>query len=67
VECLDAASELLVLVSDHGNIEEPDHRRHSMNPVPFCTFGWREREARENLRDLADVTPRIVEILSSAL
>lgn len=33
------ASDSLVLVSDHGNIEEPDLRGHTRNPVPLLVVG----------------------------
>lgn len=29
----------LIMVSDHGNLEEPDHKRHTYNPVPFLVYG----------------------------
>ena len=31
----------LVLCSDHGNIEEPEHARHTRNPVPLIALGPR--------------------------
>ena len=61
---LDPAKELLLVVSDHGNIEEPDHKRHTANPVPFCACGCQEQRARAGMSSLTDVTPRIVSLLS---
>ena len=29
----------VVVTSDHGNLEEGDHRRHTMNPVPLLAWG----------------------------
>jgi hypothetical protein len=33
------ASITLVVCSDHGNIEEPEHARHTRNPVPLIALG----------------------------
>jgi 2,3-bisphosphoglycerate-independent phosphoglycerate mutase len=30
----------LVVVSDHGNAEEPEHHRHTRRPVPLLATGW---------------------------
>lgn len=32
-------SHSLVLVSDHGNAEEPTHKSHTLNPVPLVALG----------------------------
>ncbi len=63
---LDPQRELLLLTSDHGNIERPGQKLHSDNPVPFCACGAGAAEARAAMVDLADVTPRIVDLLSPA-
>ncbi|MDT8391644.1 MAG: hypothetical protein RRC34_14175 [Lentisphaeria bacterium] len=59
---LNPTVELLLVVSDHGNIEEPDHKRHTANPVPFCAFGYQEQRAREGVTSLTDVTPRVISL-----
>lgn len=61
---LDADNELFLMVSDHGNIEEPDHKRHTGNPVPFTAFGSHEDRARRDMQSLLDVTPRILQLLT---
>lgn len=63
MKILDPTNELLLVVSDHGNIEEPDHKRHTANPVPFCAFGCQEQQAREGMTSLTDVTPRILRLI----
>lgn len=62
---LDTENELLLMVSDHGNIEEPEHKCHTANPVPFCAFGCQEKRAREGVCSLMDVTPRIISLFQS--
>ena len=52
----------LVLTSDHGNFEEPQHKRHTRNPVPLLAVGPRAGLFRE-AECLADVTPLILKAL----
>jgi 2,3-bisphosphoglycerate-independent phosphoglycerate mutase len=54
---------LILLTSDHGNLEDLSTRRHTANPVPGLLVGapaLRQRFSRE-LKDLTDVTPRILD------
>ncbi len=60
VRSVEAAGITLVMTSDHGNIESIGERGHTMNPVPFVAFGPGERELRERVSSLADVTPAIL-------
>jgi 2,3-bisphosphoglycerate-independent phosphoglycerate mutase len=64
---LTAAAEeglLIVLTSDHGNIEDSRTHRHTNNPVPFVAVGPDEEAIRKRVRSIADVTPTLVEWLS---
>ena len=61
---LNPTRELMLLVSDHGNIEHLQDRYHSLNPVPWCAVGVREEQAREEMRTLLQVTPKIMELLA---
>ena len=60
VRFTEAMGATLVMTSDHGNIEAMSERGHTLNPVPFVAFGPRERELRDAVSSLADVTPAIV-------
>ena len=54
---------LILLTSDHGNLEDLSTRRHTANPVPGLLVGapaLRERFTA-GLKDLTDVTPRILD------
>jgi hypothetical protein len=54
-----AAATTLVVCSDHGNIEEPEHARHTRNPVPLIAVGpLADRFAR--LRSIVDLTPSVL-------
>jgi 2,3-bisphosphoglycerate-independent phosphoglycerate mutase len=55
----------VLLVSDHGNLEEASHGSHTRNPVPLLTIGP-DAEAFADLRSIADVTPRLLELLGGA-
>jgi hypothetical protein len=56
-----AAGITLVITSDHGNIEEMDVRTHTRNPVPFIAFGPCERELRDRVESLRDVTGVLID------
>jgi hypothetical protein len=53
---------LLLLVSDHGNIEAPETRRHTANPVPWVAVGPGEEAARRGMGSLLEVFPRILSL-----
>ncbi len=57
---------LLVVTSDHGNLEDLRVRTHTRNPVPLITYG-RGAEVFRHARDLRDVTPTIVAALEAAV
>lgn len=54
----------VVVTSDHGNLEEVDHRRHTRNQVPLLVWGPASR-ALCDCRSLQDVTPILLEVLNS--
>ena len=56
---------LILITSDHGNLEDLSTRRHTNNPVPALLIGnptSRERFAA-NLHDLSGITPAILNLL----
>lgn len=48
---------LLIITSDHGNIEAKDRRNHTENPVPTIIFGPGHAELAALVRDLTDIAP----------
>ncbi len=52
----------LVLCSDHGNIEEPEHARHTRNPVPLIALGPRAVSFAGS-RSIVDLTPAVLRAL----
>ncbi len=55
-------SGLIVITSDHGNLEDLSTRRHTTNPVPCLVIGSQElrRGFVESLQTLEDVAPAIL-------
>lgn len=62
---LDPAQTILVVTSDHGNIEDLSHGRHTLNEVPLMLMGAESarRRAAPLLHDLTDILPAIRTLL----
>jgi hypothetical protein len=58
---------LILVTSDHGNLEDLSTRRHTTNPVPALVIGAPELRRRftHGLHDLTGVAPAILELLST--
>ncbi len=54
--------DLIVLTSDHGNLENLGQRGHTVNPVPALVIGPAEARNRfcEELQDLTSIAPAIL-------
>lgn len=61
----DPAQGLILITSDHGNLEDLSTRRHTLNPVPALVIG--QPALREpflqQMQDLTDITPAICRAL----
>ncbi|MBE9523831.1 MAG: hypothetical protein IMY76_01950 [Chloroflexi bacterium] len=53
---------LILVTSDHGNLEDLSTRKHTRNPVPALVIGDQALRHRfiQDLRDLSDITPAIL-------
>lgn len=60
---LDPAEHLLLLISDHGNLEDLTVKTHTRNPVAGICWGAGAEQAAARLRDLTDVTPALLAAL----
>lgn len=58
----DPAEVLLVLTSDHGNLEDLSTKSHTLNDVPFAAYGTGSAALSE-VRRLDEVTPALVALL----
>jgi len=57
---------LILLTSDHGNMEDLSTRRHTAANVPLLLFGSKDhrREFQKDIRDLTGIAPAILNFLS---
>lgn len=59
---LDPERELLVVTSDHGNMEDMSSRQHTANPVPFIALGSGSERLLQTVRSITDVTPALLDL-----
>ncbi|MGH9927616.1 MAG: alkaline phosphatase family protein [Pyrinomonadaceae bacterium] len=61
---IDLSRTSVILTSDHGNIEDLSSRNHTLNAVPTIVWGANHERIASRIKDLADITPAIVETLT---
>lgn len=61
---LDLEKTTFILTSDHGNIEDLSVRNHTLNDVPTIVWGRRREEVAGQIKDLSDITPAILKLLT---
>ncbi|MBM7615934.1 alkaline phosphatase family protein [Alkaliphilus hydrothermalis] len=57
---------LVIITSDHGNIEDLSIKTHTMNPVPTMLVGKSAEVIKDDIKDLTDITPAIVKVLEKS-
>jgi hypothetical protein len=50
---------LLIITSDHGNLEEKSHRQHTRNPVPTILFGGDHVRLAADIHDLTGIAAAV--------
>jgi 2,3-bisphosphoglycerate-independent phosphoglycerate mutase len=67
LQAWDDHSGLILLTSDHGNMEDLSTRRHTLNPVPGLLVGAPDlrRAFANGLGSISDVAPAIMRFLTS--
>jgi len=55
---------LVILTSDHGNIEDLSVRTHTENPIPFMAIGPCEESIRDQVNGLDDIAPALLRHIS---
>lgn len=63
VECADLTQTLILLTSDHGNIEDGSAHVHTRNPAPLIAVGSGAEEVASRVRSITDVAPAILAVL----
>ena len=64
LESFNDRKDILLFVSDHGNIEDLSTKSHTRNPVPLIVAGDRRKFFSDRIKKLTDITPAIVSFLS---
>jgi len=67
LDAVDLARTLVLMVSDHGNLEDRRHDVHTRNPVPALLVGFGRESVGSALRSLMDVTPALSGWISEGL
>jgi len=55
---------LVMITSDHGNVEDLSTKTHTLNNVPTILIGMGREEMGRRINSLQDITPAIVGFLS---
>ncbi|HWR41151.1 MAG TPA: alkaline phosphatase family protein [Patescibacteria group bacterium] len=63
---LDLSRILVIVTSDHGNIEDITSKPHTLNPVPCLLLGAAREQAAENLDRIDQVAPMIFRLLTGS-
>jgi hypothetical protein len=63
LEHTDLQSTVVLLCSDHGNMEDISVAVHTMNPVPTIVWGSISQELTDSIHCLTDITPFILQCL----
>lgn len=63
----DLDKHLIILTSDHGNIEDLSTKTHTLNKVPTIVWGKGKEEVAESIRSLLDITPVIIKYLTDRI
>lgn len=64
---LDLNRSLVILASDHGNIEDLSVKTHTRNPVPTLLVGNAKEIIAGRVRSITDITPAIITLLKETL
>lgn len=64
LDAWDDARGLIVITSDHGNLEDLSSRRHTENDVPTVAIGAARGIFGDGLRDLTGIAPGVLRVLN---
>lgn len=63
LDCWDQENDLIIITSDHGNMEDLSIRQHTENDIPTVAIGAKRHQFAENFGSLTDITPGILRVL----
>jgi hypothetical protein len=64
LERFDHERDLLLMISDHGNIEDLSVKTHTKNPVPLIVIGKQHPHFARRITDLTHITPAVISFFS---
>lgn len=62
LDSFDPTKGTLIIISDHGNIEDLSTRSHTRNPVPCLVLGQKKNQIADSITNLTHITPTIVKL-----
>ncbi len=63
VKGMNPENELLLITSDHGNLEDLSTNTHTNNLVPTFAYGYKSHLVNKKIRSLMDIVPFIYEVV----
>lgn len=64
VRHFDYDEDIILIISDHGNIEDLSVKTHTRNPVPLIVIGKQHSYFSSRIKSLVDLTPAIISYFS---
>ncbi len=61
---MDFEEDVLIMTSDHGNIEDVSVHTHTMNKVPVVVLGKKAENIKTEVHSLTDIMPFVLELFS---
>ena len=61
---MDFEEDVLIMTSDHGNIEDVSVHTHTMNKVPVVVLGKKAENIKTQVHSLTDIMPFVLEVFS---
>jgi len=64
VDSIDHSKSTILIISDHGNIEDLSTKTHTRNPVPLVVTGPGRSRLEKRITNLTHITPAVLALLS---
>lgn len=64
LERMDLSRDVLIITSDHGNLEDMRVRGHTTNPVPTIVVGKGHRDLADRVHTLCDIYPLLMAMVA---
>lgn len=61
---LNEQTDTLLIISDHGNLEDASTKNHTLNLVPLIVWGKGKQKLINRINDISDITPSILDFFN---